>query len=258
MYFIFVLGPAGAGKSYISAALREWIADFNLDVIIVNLDPAADWLPYTPDVDIRDYITLEDVMKKYGLGPNGGLIMAVSLSADFVEDIRREIEEFKPNYVIVDTPGQLELFSFRGAGRIIMNALSGKDKVVALFLLDGSIIGNVSSFISMVLLAASVAAYHGFPQVTVINKADLLDRDSANRIMEWIEEPSTLQAELLSSRLWLNLPMDVIESIIRSVIPEPLMASANEYSGLDRLYAALQRYLAGGEDFLTEEPSEIL
>jgi len=258
MYFIFVLGPAGSGKSYTSAALREWIADFNLDVIIVNLDPAADWLPYTPDVDIRDYITLEDVMKKYGLGPNGGLIMAVSLSVDFVENIRREIEEFKPNYVIVDTPGQLELFSFRGAGRIIMDALSGKDKVVTLFLLDGSIIGNIPSFISMVLLAASVAAYHGFPQVTVINKADLLDGDSANRIAEWIEEPSTLQAELLRSRLWLNLPMDVIESIIRSVFPEPLMVSAKEYSGLDRLYAALQRYLAGGEDFLTEEPSEIL
>lgn len=40
----------------------------------VNLDPAAEDFSYEPDLDIKDLISLEDVMEEMGLGPNGGLI----------------------------------------------------------------------------------------------------------------------------------------------------------------------------------------
>jgi len=40
----------------------------------VNLDPAAEDFAYEPDLDIKDFISLEDVMEEMGLGPNGGLI----------------------------------------------------------------------------------------------------------------------------------------------------------------------------------------
>lgn len=40
----------------------------------VNLDPAAEQFAYPPDLDIRDLISLDDVMEEMGLGPNGGLI----------------------------------------------------------------------------------------------------------------------------------------------------------------------------------------
>jgi ribosomal protein S18 acetylase RimI-like enzyme len=33
-----------------------------LDAITVNLDPGAENLPYEPDVDIRDWISLEEVI----------------------------------------------------------------------------------------------------------------------------------------------------------------------------------------------------
>lgn len=47
---------------------------------LVNLDPAAekfemaDGTVVTPSVDIRDLISLEEVMEDLGLGPNGGLV----------------------------------------------------------------------------------------------------------------------------------------------------------------------------------------
>ena len=41
---------------------------------LFNLDPAADEFEYTPSLDIRDLISLEDVMEDLELGPNGGLI----------------------------------------------------------------------------------------------------------------------------------------------------------------------------------------
>ena len=39
----------------------------------VNLDPAVANLPYEPNIDIRDTVNYKEVMKQYGLGPNGGL-----------------------------------------------------------------------------------------------------------------------------------------------------------------------------------------
>lgn len=41
---------------------------------LFNLDPAAEYFEYEPSIDIRELITLEDVMEEMDLGPNGGLI----------------------------------------------------------------------------------------------------------------------------------------------------------------------------------------
>lgn len=40
----------------------------------MNLDPAADQFDFEPDVDIKDLISLQDVMEEMQLGPNGGLM----------------------------------------------------------------------------------------------------------------------------------------------------------------------------------------
>lgn len=40
----------------------------------INLDPAAEDFSYEPDLDIKDLISVEDVMEEMDLGPNGGLI----------------------------------------------------------------------------------------------------------------------------------------------------------------------------------------
>lgn len=41
---------------------------------LFNLDPAAENFEYTPSVDIRDLIGLDEVMEDLDFGPNGGLI----------------------------------------------------------------------------------------------------------------------------------------------------------------------------------------
>jgi Conserved hypothetical ATP binding protein. len=40
-----------------------------LDSAIVNLDPGAEFLPYEPDFDIREILSLSEVMSEYSLGP---------------------------------------------------------------------------------------------------------------------------------------------------------------------------------------------
>lgn len=79
-YAVLVTGPAGAGKSTFCSALLQHAAASGRSMHLFNLDPAAerfelpDGTTTTPSVDIKDLISLEEVMQDLGLGPNGGLV----------------------------------------------------------------------------------------------------------------------------------------------------------------------------------------
>lgn len=47
---------------------NKWLCSY------VNLDPAAEDFAYEPDLDIKELISLKDVMEEMGLGLNGALI----------------------------------------------------------------------------------------------------------------------------------------------------------------------------------------
>ena len=47
------------------------------NIVIFNLDPAAEYNEYRCDVDIQELVTLEDVMEEMELGPNGGLLFCM-------------------------------------------------------------------------------------------------------------------------------------------------------------------------------------
>lgn len=87
--FIYFIGTAGSGKSTLAHNFNQWMKLRGLDTIIVNLDPGAENLPYEPDVDIRDWISLEDVMKTYELGPNGAQIACADMIALDITDIKK-------------------------------------------------------------------------------------------------------------------------------------------------------------------------
>lgn len=83
-------GPAGAGKSTFASALITHGQTLGRTMHLFNLDPAAEDFEYEPAIgtpifahsaarsdsseDIRDLISLEDVMEDLDLGPNGGLL----------------------------------------------------------------------------------------------------------------------------------------------------------------------------------------
>jgi hypothetical protein len=51
-------------------------------VHVVNLDPAAEHFEYPVAIDIRDLISLADVIEELNYGPNGGLIYCMESVAD--------------------------------------------------------------------------------------------------------------------------------------------------------------------------------
>ena len=47
----------------------------------INLDPAVKNVPYAANIDIRDTVKYKEVMKQYGLGPNGSILTSLNLFA---------------------------------------------------------------------------------------------------------------------------------------------------------------------------------
>jgi GTPase SAR1 family protein len=76
-YAQLVMGPAGSGKSTYCKILQEHFGAKGKTLRVLNLDPAAEKFSYRCDIDIRDFITVEDVMDELDLGPNGGLVFAL-------------------------------------------------------------------------------------------------------------------------------------------------------------------------------------
>ena len=85
MNIIFIVGMAGSGKSSLVGHFKEWLKLNEQNAIAVNLDPGVTNLQYNPDIDVREQISLEEIMDKYQLGPNGALIVATDLIGDNIE-----------------------------------------------------------------------------------------------------------------------------------------------------------------------------
>lgn len=67
-----VIGPPGSGKTTYCHGMQQYLSALGRRVAIVNLDPANDVLPYTPEVDVAELVCLDTVMEELQLGPNGG------------------------------------------------------------------------------------------------------------------------------------------------------------------------------------------
>ncbi len=249
VYIAFIIGTAGSGKSLLTASFSEWLRINEQNVATLNLDPGVIKLPYTPDIDVRDYVTIDEIMDEYELGPNGALIMAADLIASEVENLRKEIEDVDPDILLIDTPGQMELFAFRASGPFIANEIS-KDPRAIIYLFDSVFSSNPLNYVSNMFLSAAVYMRFFLPQVHVLSKCDLISQEDVEMILEWAEDRSALESaineklegtkRLLSQRL--------SKTIYQLGLNFPLISvSAKTYDGFVDLNAVLERIFTGGE-----------
>jgi GTPase SAR1 family protein len=247
MFLVFFVGTAGAGKSLLTAAFSEWLKGAKQHVALVNLDPGVMTLPYTPDLDARDYVNITSLMTEYNLGPNGALIMAADLIAEETETLSREIEETGADLVLVDTPGQMELFAFRASGQYIAEELTKEPKAL-IYLFDSVPLNYVAN------LFLSAAVYNRFlvPQAHVLSKCDLLPEEKMKCIVDWSANPTMLE-EAIDQKLKGTkrlLSHDVLRTMNRLGLSFSLIPiSAKTNSGMTNLNTALERMFTGGDKF---------
>lgn len=249
MNAIFITGTAGAGKSLLTSRLLQWYKDNNVYPVSLNLDPGAASLPYEPDIDVRDYIDIATIMDSYSLGPNGSLVMASDMIATKLDEIQKEVDELNPDYVIVDTPGQIELFAFRASGPYFVSNFHADNKVT-IFAFDAMLVSSPINFVSISLLASSVKLRLKTAQINALTKRDLVI-EKLKDMLDWASPGAALEHALNSEKdaEYSLLSKELARVMSKGGFGQNMIAvSSVTMNGMVNLAAALSRTLNQGEN----------
>ncbi len=247
---VFFVGTAGSGKTSLVYAFQNWMNTQSLDVITVNLDPGVEYLPYEPDIDIREWVSLPEIMKSHNLGPNGAQIACADLLVFNIERVKKLIDKYKTNYILIDTPGQTELFTFRHSSIRIVETF-GRESSVLIFLIDPFIAQTPSGFVSELLLAATIQFRFGLPIFNVITKSDMMEQEALDLIEAWSTSLETLEGTLMdeSKNIHSQLNFELLRVLQDMEIYRPFTpTSAETGSGMEEIYNFIQQLFDGGED----------
>lgn len=250
MINLYFVGTAGSGKTTLAYAFHLWMQQHGFNAITMNLDPGVELLPYPVDIDVREWVSLPEIMQQYGVGPNGAQIIAADLLAVKAKEVKEVLDEFEAEYILVDTPGQMELFTLRESSRFILDVFDSKKSAIA-FLFDPVLARMPSGFVSLLLLCASTQFRFEIPIFNVLAKADLLSQEEAEKIVEWSKDSGKLYDALMNTKPTVQTQASIelfhtLEKIeaYKSLIP---ISSKNNF-GMEDLYNLAQQVFFGGED----------
>ncbi|KAG9545438.1 putative ATP binding protein, partial [Aureobasidium melanogenum] len=174
-----VIGPPGAGKSTYCDGMHQFLTAIDRKCAVVNLDPANDKTSYPCALDIRDLVSLEEVMEQEELGPNGGVMYALEELQENFEWLEEGLKELKDSYVLFDCPGQVELFTHHNTMPNLFHRLEKIGyRLIVVHLLDSLTLSRPTLYISSLLLCLRSMLHLPFPLVNVLTKIDNLAKNS--------------------------------------------------------------------------------
>jgi GPN-loop GTPase len=187
----------------------------------VNLDPATINVPYHASIDIRDTVKYKQVMKQHKLGPNGAILTSLNLFATKFDQVMGILEKRaygstmsssssstsdsgtplpastapKPmDYILIDTPGQIEAFTWSASGSIISESLASAFPTVLCFVVDTArCAASPNTFMSNMLYACSMLYRTRLPLVVCFNKTDVVSHEFC---LEWMRDSEAFQQAL--------------------------------------------------------------
>ncbi|XP_064612250.1 GPN-loop GTPase 1-like [Liolophura sinensis] len=192
---VIVLGMAGSGKTTFVQRITAHLHAQKCPPYVLNLDPAVHEVPYPANIDIRDTVNYKEVMKQYSLGPNGGIVTSLNLFATRFDQVMKFIDKRGKDckYVILDTPGQIEVFTWSASGSIITEALASSFPTVVVYVMDTARSVNPVTFMSNMLYACSILYKTKLPFIIALNKNDIVDHSFA---VEWMTDFESFQEAL--------------------------------------------------------------
>ncbi|AHL22436.1 MULTISPECIES: ATP/GTP-binding protein [Thermococcus] len=204
------IGTAGSGKTTLTAEFGKYLEENGYSVSYVNLDTGVRKLPYRPDVDVRDDVTAWELMEE-GLGPNGAIVRSYDLLVPKVNDYAERIRELdgRSDYVLIDTPGQMETFLFHEFGVKLMEAFPD---ALGVYLFSPEILRKPTDFCFALFFGLMIDLRLGITTVPALSKIDTASVDELRKYLDDVEyltarlklEPST--QGLLAYKLCSTLP----------------------------------------------------
>ncbi|KAI6145023.1 hypothetical protein BKA82DRAFT_147578 [Pisolithus tinctorius] len=195
---VVTIGMAGAGKSTFVQRINSYLRQNHEKApYILNLDPAVAHVPFEPNIDIRDTVDYKEIMKQYNLGPNGGILTALNLFTTKFDQVLDLMEKRAPevDHIILDTPGQIEIFTWSASGAIITDAVASSFPTVVAYIVDTPRTTAPATFMSNMLYACGILYKTKLPFILVFNKTDVESHDFA---LEWMRDFEAFQAALAS------------------------------------------------------------
>ncbi|MEM4488440.1 MAG: ATP/GTP-binding protein [Desulfurococcaceae archaeon] len=235
-------GPAGSGKTSLVKGYSDWIkANLFLKVGVVNLDPGAEILNYSPVFDIRNIFTLSNIMERYNLGPNGAFIKASDLLLENINEILSSppfsrLSEW--DIILVDTPGQMEAFLFRPVSSVFFRELGKLANTVVVYIVDASSLVKVSDAVFLWLLYILLQLKTGLTTVPVINKRDIAANLKIAKLL--VENPLGLLKEVEEEGLAHDIVPELVNIALKTRGPfRAVLVSAKELEDMKYLHALL-------------------
>jgi GPN-loop GTPase len=195
----------------------------------VNLDPATIQVSYDASIDIRDTINYKQVMQQHKLGPNGAILTSLNLFATKFDQVMYILEkraygmsttattptttatndtadgtsntknedtddDETIDYILVDTPGQIEAFTWSASGSMISESLASAFPTVLCFVIDTArCASSPNTFMSNMLYACSMLYRTKLPLVVCFNKIDVVSHEFC---LEWMRDSESFQQAL--------------------------------------------------------------
>jgi GTPase SAR1 family protein len=167
-----------------------------------------------------------------------------------INEVKDILETYKTDYILIDTPGQLELFTFRRSSTYIIDQL-GPERSVMVFLFDPFISKSPTGFVSQMLMSATTQFRLPIPTVNVLSKIDMLEENELETVKGWSEDPKLLENVILETNPTVHTQMNielfrVLEDmeLYKGIIP----TSAETGEGMEDIYNSIQHIHFGGED----------
>lgn len=181
-----VVGPPGSGKTTYCAGMSAYLNVVGRPCSVINLDPANDDLRYDCAVDVAELVALEEVMEQLDLGPNGGLVYCMEFLAKNASWLVEKLSEGggpldagakKDDYLLIDCPGQVELFTHNSALKGILQLLADTLdlRLVVVHLVDSHHCTDAATYISASMLSLSTMLQLELPHINVLSKIDNLE-----------------------------------------------------------------------------------
>ncbi|KAJ9450025.1 GPN-loop GTPase 1 [Diplonema papillatum] len=198
---VLVIGMAGSGKTRFMHRMNLEMHEKKIPSFFINLDPAVIDVPYGVNIDIRDTVSHKEVMKQYNLGPNGAIVTSLNLFATRFDQVLGYIEQrqHELEYVFIDTPGQIEVFTWSASGQIIMETLASTFPTVATYVVDTPKSSNPSTFMSNMMYACGILYRTQLPLLLCFNKTDVTDHSTA---VTWMKDADVFRDAMVTEEAY--------------------------------------------------------